>query len=83
MSDPNDDDFRLRVGAGAPEGGGGEWDDDDEAPEFSDEDLALRFASKYVYTMRHVSLMGRWFRWNGKVWVADEKKVAFSLVREI
>ena len=33
--------------------------------------------------MRHVSLMGRWFRWNGKVWVADEKKVAFSLVREI
>ena len=83
MSDPNDDDFRRRVGAGAPEGGGGEWDDDDEAPEFSDEDLALRFASKHVYILRHVAMWGKWFKWNGKVWVADEKKVVFSLSREI
>jgi putative DNA primase/helicase len=83
MSDPNDDDFRLRVGAGAPEGGAGGWDDDDEAPEFSDEDLALRYAAQHVYTMRYLASRGRWFKWTGKVWKADEKRVAFSLSRQV
>ena len=79
----DDDDFAARVGAGTPGTGAGGWDDDDEAPEFSDEDLALRFAALHVYTMRYVALWGRWFKWTGKVWAADEKKVAFSLSREV
>jgi hypothetical protein len=60
MSGADDDDFAARVGAGAPEGGAaGGWDDDDRAPMFSDEDLALRFAAQHVYNMRHVAMWGR------------------------
>ena len=83
MSGEDDDDFAARVGAGAPGSGAGGWDDDDEAPEFSDEDLALRFAALHVYTMRYVAKWGRWFKWTGKVWEADEKRVAFSLSRQV
>jgi putative DNA primase/helicase len=81
----DDDDFAARVGAGAPGTGGpaGGWDDDDEAPEFSDEDLALRFANEHVYVMRYVAAMGRWFKWTGKVWERDETRVAFSLSRQV
>jgi putative DNA primase/helicase len=88
MSGADDgDDFAARVGAGAAGAAGAtrSWDDDDddEAPEFSDEDPALRFAALYVYTMRHVAMWGRWFKWTGKVWAADEKRVAFSLARKV
>jgi hypothetical protein len=81
--DDDDDGFAARVGAGAPASGAGSWDDDDEAPEFSDEDLALRFAALHVYTVRYVASWGRWFKWTGKVWEADEKRVAFSLSRQV
>jgi putative DNA primase/helicase len=80
--DDDDDGFGARIGAGAPGNEAGGWDDDDEAPEFSDEDLALRFASQHVYTLRYVSQIGRWFLWTGKVWAVDEKKIAFSLSRQ-
>ncbi len=83
MSGADDDGFGARIGAGTPGGGAGGWDDDDEAPEFSDEDLALRFTALHVYTMRYVAKLGRWFKWTGKVWVEDEKRVAFSLVRQV
>ena len=84
MNGEDGDGFRRSVvGAGTPGSEAGGWDDDDEAPEFSDEDLALRFAAQHVYNMRHVSLMGRWFMWTGKVWAADEKRVAFSLSRQV
>jgi putative DNA primase/helicase len=55
----------------------------DNAPEFSDEDLALRFASQHASNLRYVAAMGRWFIWNGKVWLADEKRDAFSLSRQV
>jgi putative DNA primase/helicase len=55
----------------------------DNAPEFSDEDLALRFASQHASNLRYVAMMGRWFIWNGKVWLADEKREAFSLARQV
>jgi putative DNA primase/helicase len=79
----DEDDFAARVGAGEPGSGTGDWGDDDEAPGFSDEDLALRFAALYVYTIRHVAMWGRWLKWTGKVWAKDEKKIAFSLSRQI
>jgi hypothetical protein len=78
MSSTDDPDFGSRVGAG--EAGS---PDDDEAPEFSDEDLALRFAGQFVYTVRYVAAMGRWFLWTGKVWAEDEKRSAFSLSRQV
>ena len=84
-------------GGGAGGGGGGgtgpadepaendtqDNDNWDNAPEFSDEDLALRFAAQYAYNLRYVAAMGRWFIWNGKVWTADEKRAAFSLSRQV
>jgi putative DNA primase/helicase len=79
----DEDDFAARVGAGSTGSEAGDWDDDDEAPPFSDEDLALRFAALHVYTMRHVAMWGRWLKWTGKVWAKDEKKSAFSLSRQV
>ncbi len=83
MSGTDDDDFAARVGAGPTGSGAGGWDDDDEAPEFSDEDLALRFASPARLHHALCRAMGRWFKWTGKVWAADEKRVAFSLSRQV
>jgi putative DNA primase/helicase len=83
MSGTDEDDFAARVGAAGGGDTAGGWDDEDDAPEFSDEDLALRFASQHVYTMRHVAKLGRWFKWTGKVWSEDEKRVAFSLARQV
>jgi putative DNA primase/helicase len=80
MSGTDDSDFGFRVGAGEAERLD---DDEDSAPEFSDEDLALRFAGQFIYTIRYVAKMGRWFRWTGKVWAEDEKRVAFSLSRQV
>ena len=62
---------------GAEAGG---WDDDDEAPEFSDEDLALRFAALHVYTMRYVALMGRWFKWTREGLGGGRKEGGFQPV---
>ncbi len=41
------------------------------APVFSDEDLALRFANVQAACIRYVEKLGRWFVWDGQVWVED------------
>jgi putative DNA primase/helicase len=52
-------------------------------PEFSEEALALKMASRHVDTLRYVSLWGKYFIWTGKYWRADEKREAFNLARSI
>jgi putative DNA primase/helicase len=51
------------------------------APAFSDEDLALRFASKHAGDLRYVSELGRWYRWDEKCWHRDTQLYAFDQVR--
>jgi putative DNA primase/helicase len=53
------------------------------APEFSDEWLALTFAERHKEHIRYVDPWGKWMLWNGAVWQKDDKRTAFSMVREI
>jgi putative DNA primase/helicase len=63
-----------------PPGGGS---DDESILPLTDEDLALRFAARHVSTLRYAPQIGRWFIWNGSVWLGDERTAAFSLIRKL
>jgi phage/plasmid-associated DNA primase len=64
--------------------GEGDADDADEvrAPSFSDEALAIRFASENAEKLRYVASWSKWYVWNGKQWCVDDIKLAFSMVRK-
>lgn len=53
------------------------------APEFSDEDLALKFTSKHADELRYTALFARWNLWTGKFWRPDETMQIFSLARQL
>ena len=53
------------------------------APEFSDDDLALRFARAHAETVRYVDVWGKWYIWDGERWAIDDTRKAFDLARKI
>jgi putative DNA primase/helicase len=55
----------------------------DEAPIFSEEALALKFASRHASNLRYVALWGKWYCYDGKRWKPDETRNAFSLARNL
>jgi putative DNA primase/helicase len=71
--EPQRDDLSLDDGDG----------EDARPPEFSDEALALRFASRHVDDARYVAALGKWFIYNGERWLTDETLYAFNLARRI
>jgi putative DNA primase/helicase len=50
---------------------------------FSDDDLALKLASKHDEEIRHVDDWGKWFVWNGEVWLRDDRLRVFTMAREL
>jgi len=50
-------------------------------PEYSDEALALRFATAREETLRYIAAWGRWYEWSGVVWEPDDTLAAYDLVR--
>lgn len=52
-------------------------------PEFSDDALALRFADQHGPDLRYTAAWGRWHRWGGKRWKADDTLVVFDQAREV
>ena len=50
-------------------------------PEYSDEALALRFATAHAEGLRYVAAWGRWYRWSGVVWAPDDTLAAYDLTR--
>jgi putative DNA primase/helicase len=71
-------------GGGGGAGSGADTDetpDADAAPGFSEEALALDFAARHAGDLRHVALWGKWLYWDGRQWVFDETRKAFSLAR--
>lgn len=54
-----------------------------ETIEFSEDDLALRFAGRHVDKFRYVPKWNRWMFWDEKRWSEDERMRAFSLAREV
>ena len=53
------------------------------APHFSEQDLALRFVNQDHGRLRYVDAWGKWYVWNGKVWILDNTREALDLVREV
>jgi putative DNA primase/helicase len=60
-----------------------DFDIDIRSPEFSDDSLALRFTLSNIEHIRYVAKWGRWYIWDGKRWLQDEKCEAFDLVRDV
>jgi hypothetical protein len=60
--------------AGAPIG---------DAPGFSEEKLALEFATRRTGDARFVATWGKWLRYDGTCWSADETMCTFDIVRAI
>ena len=50
-------------------------------PEYSDEALALRFATAREETLRYIAAWGRWYEWSGVVWAPDDTLAAFDHIR--
>ncbi len=50
-------------------------------PEYSDEALALRFATARGEDLRYIAAWGRWYEWSGVVWAPDDTLAAYDLVR--
>jgi D5 N terminal like len=68
---------------GEPRRNGGNGVDRDEAPAFSEEALALRFAERHELALRYVAEWGQWLSWTGTHWLADKTLYAFDLARRI
>jgi putative DNA primase/helicase len=54
---------------------------DDRAPAFSEEAIALDFASKHGSDLKYVSKWGQWFIWDGSCWREDEKRKVYKIAR--
>jgi putative DNA primase/helicase len=52
-------------------------------PKFSEEMLALRFSEQYADDLRYVAAWGRWMRWSGHLWRADDTLRVFDHARAI
>ena len=73
-------------GGGDDDGAGGSSESSetpgaDAAPDFSEEALALDFATRHADDLRHVALWGKWLFWDGRQWALDETRKTFSLAR--
>jgi putative DNA primase/helicase len=60
-----------------------EDEDDEKAPPFSEEALALEFANRHGGEARHVAAWNKWLLYDGRCWRADEKKRVFALSRQL
>ena len=58
-------------------------DEDDRAPEFSDDALALDFVDQSSDGLRYVAKWGTWLRWGGTVWGFDETLNTFDHIRKV
>jgi putative DNA primase/helicase len=52
-------------------------------PAFTDEALALRFASKHAKDLRYAAALSRWFAYTGTYWRLDDTLFAFDRARHI
>ena len=56
---------------------------EDVAPAFSDEAMAINFATRHANDLRYVPSWNRWLIWDGKRWTNDEKLKVFTLARNL
>jgi putative DNA primase/helicase len=53
------------------------------APPFSEEALALRFAERHADRLRYVAAWSKWLEWDGVRWKTDDTLDVFNLARQI
>ena len=56
---------------------------EDVAPAFSDEAMAINFATRHANDLRYVPAWNCWLIWDGKRWANDEKLKVFTLARNL
>jgi putative DNA primase/helicase len=56
---------------------------DDSAPPFSEEALALNFAEQQMQRVRYVGKWKEWLVYDGKCWQFDDKRQVFNAARDI
>jgi putative DNA primase/helicase len=64
----------------------GMWRKDDRdilSPEFSEDRLALRFASRHGADLRYVAAWGKWMTWTGSHWEIENTLAVFDMARKI
>jgi|GEM_PF-5127176 len=52
-------------------------------PEFSEDQLALRFARRHGADLRYVAAWGKWFCWIGTHWQHEDTLAVFDMARKI
>ena len=57
--------------------------DADCSPAFSDEQLALRFASRHSAELRYVAAWSKWLWWDGSRWQTDDTLQSFGKARAV
>jgi putative DNA primase/helicase len=57
--------------------------EDEIAPAFSEEALALTFANLHAKDLRYVAIWNKWLGWDGHQWKVLEKREAFTIARGI
>jgi putative DNA primase/helicase len=61
----------------------GRQTDQPRPPAFTDESLALDFATQHADNLRYVATWSKWLLWDGKCWQFDDTLRAFDFAREI
>ena len=64
-----------------PEEGFAEEADDRSSPNYSEEQLALRFAEQHIGRLQYVAPWGKWLIWDGRMWAVDDTWRVFNLAR--
>ncbi len=62
---------------------GGHFIGDIEPIRFAEDTIALQFCDIYGQNMRYVAKWGRWYAWNGSVWLEDDTLSVFDKIRAI
>jgi putative DNA primase/helicase len=52
-------------------------------PEFSDEELALRYEAEFGIDLRYVAAWNKWFHWHGNRWIEDDELLVYTFARKL
>lgn len=48
----------------------------------TEDDLAISFSQEHADTLCYIAKWGKWYRWNGSVWVEDDTLAVFDATRQ-
>ena len=52
-------------------------------PEFSDEELALRYEAEFGVGLRYVAAWNKWFYWSTNRWIEDDELLVYTFARKL